>query len=323
MTQRADTELIVANLGTPEAATPEAVRDFLNEFLSDPMVVEYPRWFWIPLLRGIILRTRPKRVAEAYQSIWSSGGSPLRVQTEALVASMQEQAPDGTLVASAYRYGEPSIEQRLTRAFERSERVVFTTLFPQRTRSSSGSPAREAVRVAKKLGCFDRLTIRPMSFTDKLYVEALSDKVRQTAAEFEGAEPIHLLTSFHSIPAAVNRREGERYTQDCSATYRAMLSALEWPEERAGLAYQSVFGPAKWVGPATADRLEALPGEGVKRLLVTMPGFLTDGLETLEEIGEEGQETFLKAGGEEFRCTSAVADHPRLARALLGLALPN
>ncbi len=322
MTDRAPVELVLANLGTPAAPEAPEVRAFLDEFLSDPMVVEYPRWFWLPLLRGIILRTRPARVAEAYRTIWSPEGSPLRVQTETLVQRLQAAAPEGVLVSSAYRYGQPNIEQRLQRAFERADEVVFTTLFPQRTKSSSGSPEREAERVARSLGCAERLHLRPLSITAPGYLDALADRVRQERAAFDGDEPVHLLASFHSIPASVNRREGERYTQDCTTTYQALLAALDWPEQEASLAYQSVFGPAKWVGPATADRLAELPAQGVKNLLVTMPGFLTDGLETLEEIAVEGRETFLKAGGEQFRCTPAIADHARLAQALLEPVLP-
>ncbi len=322
MTATQSVELVIANLGTPAAPEAPEVRAFLDEFLSDPMVVEYPRWFWLPLLRGVILRSRPKRVAEAYRSIWSSGGSPLRVQTEALVATLAEDAPAGVRVSSAYRYGSPNIEERLRRAFERSEQVVFTTLFPQRTKSSSGSPEREAQRVARSLGCSDRLHLRPLAMAAEGYVDALADRVRQARIAFEGDEPVHLLASFHSIPQAVNRREGQRYTADCTATFEALLNELDWPKEHASLAYQSVFGPAKWVGPATADRLAALPGEGVSNLLVTMPGFLTDGLETLEEIAIEGRETFLKAGGQQFRCTPAIADHGSLRRALLAPVWP-
>ncbi len=320
MTQRVPLEIILTNLGTPSEPTAQAVRVFLREFLGDPMVVEYPRWFWLPLLNGIILRTRPKRVAHAYQSIWSEGGSPLRVQTEAMAQGLQGMASQEILVSSAYRYGSPNIEERLTRAFERAEKVLFTSVFPQRTASSAGSPDKEAGRVARALGMQDRLHVAPLSPVAPGYIQAVAERVLAAQERFEGGALDHLLLSFHSIPDSVNRREGERYSRDCEATFEALLERLRWPKEHASLAYQSVFGPAKWIGPATSDRLGELGQQGVKRLLVSMPGFMSDGLETLEEIAIEGKATFLQSGGQEFHCAAAVQDHPALMGAYLELA---
>jgi len=317
MPERAPLEYVIANLGTPAEASEQGVRAFLREFLGDPMVVEYPRWFWIPLLNGVILRKRPVRIAKLYASIWQPGGSPLRVQTESLAAALQAAAPEGTWVSSAYRYGAPNIAERLERAFQRAERVVFTSLFPQRTASSSGSADAEARAVAHRLGASDRLELRPLDPTHGDYVGALADRILASQSQFSGGRAEHLLVSFHSIPAGVDRREGRRYTRDCEATYEALLERLDWDPTHASLAYQSVFGPAKWVGPATSKRLAELGQEGIERLLVCMPGFLTDGLETLEEIAVEGLATFQAAGGREMIAVPALADHPSLIRAIL------
>ncbi len=313
-------EHVIANLGTPKDPTPEGVREFLAEFLGDPLVVQWPAWLWKPILHGIVLRNRPKRIARLYQSVWSERGAPLRVQTEDLVQALSEAVGVNVHVTAAYRYGNPSIEACIRRAFERSNRVVFTQLFPQRAASSSETANREAQRVARELGREKDLVVAPLSPVDPRYISALADRVRGSLPKFEGGVPPHLLVSFHSIPASVNRQEGEVYTQDCTATFEALLAELGWNRDNAGLAYQSVFGPAKWVGPATSDRIAGLAAGGTKRLLVTMPGFLCDGLETLEEIGVEGRGTFLAAGGSEYHCAPAVAGHPALLESLASLS---
>ncbi len=312
-------EQVIANLGTPVEPTEQAVRAFLAEFLGDPMVVEWPAWFWKPILHGIVLRRRPARVARLYSSIWSEQGAPLRVQTESIVAGIAEALPDSEGVSSAYRYGSPSIDDVLERAFSRSARVVFTNLFPQRTASSSGSADRQAYRAAERMGRADDLTIAPLSPTDGGYVQALADRVRSAAELFEDGPADHLLVSFHSIPESANRREGGVYTADCKATFDSLLDSLDWDPARASLAYQSVFGPAKWVGPATCDRLAELAKSGVSKLLVTTPGFLCDGLETLEEIAVEGRKTFMAAGGLQMHCTKSVSGHSELLKSLAAL----
>ncbi|MEZ6005509.1 MAG: ferrochelatase [Planctomycetota bacterium] len=311
--------LVIANLGTPETATEEGVREFLGEFLGDPMVVEYPRWLWLPILERIILRKRPARIARLYQSIWSEGGSPLRVQTEKLVKALSQEVPEGWKVVSAYRYGRPSIANRVAEGLRDGGEVYFTSLFPQRTASSSGSAEAEALRVARKFGAADRLHLRPLPATDADYIGALAEGVNQQLAVLP-AKPDHLLVSFHSIPQAVDRREKGLYRIDCKATFEGLLAKLEWDPAKATLAYQSVFGPAKWIGPSTAATLAELPSKGVRSLLVTMPGFLTDGLETLEEIAVEGRSTFLGAGGSTYATVPAIADEPTLRRALLRIA---
>ncbi len=312
-------EHVIANLGTPTEPTEQAVREFLRGFLGDPMVVEWPRWFWKPILHGIVLRRRPARIARLYRNIWSEQGAPLRVQTESMVAELAAQLPTSAHASSAYRYGSPSIEDSIQQAFSRSKQVVFTNLFPQRTASSSGTADWEARRVADALGRDKDLTIAPLSPTDRGYVQALAKRVRSAQELFTRGSAEHLLVSFHSIPESVNRRERGVYTADCRATYEALIQSLDWDPERASLAYQSVFGPAKWVGPATCERLAELARGGVSRLLVTTPGFLCDGLETLEEIAVEGRRTFLDAGGQEMHRANAVSGHPDLLKSLAAL----
>ncbi|MCB9903795.1 MAG: ferrochelatase [Planctomycetes bacterium] len=313
--ERQALEVLLVNLGTPDEPTADGVRRFLDEFLSDPLVVDWPRFLWLPILRGIVLRKRPERVAELYRSIWSPSGSPLRVQTEDLARRLAEELGDDATVRAVYRYGTPSLEEELHASASRAKRVVAVPLFPQRTASSSGSVQVELARAARALSIDGRVECRELAPDDSHYVEALRDRVRESFAALD-TPPEHLLVSFHGIPARVDRKEGAGYSADCAATAAALLDALDWDPARATLSFQSRFGPERWLGPATADLLLELPKRGVRRLGVVAPGFLTDGLETLEELGVQGRESFLEAGGTEFTLVPAVADHQALAAGL-------
>lgn len=312
-----DGTLILANLGTPAAATAPAVRAFLEEFLSDPLVVDYPGWFWRPVLRNMVLRSRPERVAEAYRSIWRPAGSPLEDDTLRIVAACAARLRDRWDVVHAYRYGERSLERVVgERLAAGAPRLVVVSVFPQRTSSSSGSIRKEAARIAGARGLGDRLLVRDLAPDAPGYADALAARVREA---FAGAPPEHLLVSYHGIPVRYDRAERGRYREDCLATTRALLARLEWPEAKATHAYQSRFGPEPWIGPGTAERIEALARSGVRSLGVVTPGFLTDGLETLEEIGIRGREAFEAAGGEHYVAVPAAADHPRLVDELVAL----
>jgi len=312
--------LLLVNLGTPAAPTPEAVRAFLEEFLSDPAVVDLPGWFWRPVLRTMVLRNRPARVAHQYASIWTPEGSPLRVATERMVAALRARANGAFTVSAAYRYGEPSLDAEMARlAREGASRVIVAPLFPHRTDATTGTAFRRAREAAARAGIADRIVERVIAADDAGFVRATVAVWREMLAA-DGREPDHLLLSYHGIPVRYDRRERRTYTADCEATTRALLAALGWPAERATHAYQSKFGPEPWLTPATADVLAALPARGVRRVAVITPGFLTDGLETLEEIGIRGAETFTEAGGETLRRVRAVEDHPDFVASLAALA---
>jgi ferrochelatase len=291
--------VVLVNLGTTRAPEPAAVRAFLEEFLSDPMVVDYPRWLWRPILARI-LRSRPERVAEQYRAIWTEEGSPLVSGTKRIAEALR--AASGAEVREAYRYGEPS----LSRELETPGRLVIP-LFPQRTSSTTGT-------IERLVGTRARVAFIPPD--DPGYIEAQADRFRGAVGY---APTEHLLVSFHGIPSRYDRAEGGLYRRDCQATYRALLSRLDWPESRATLAFQSRFGPEPWIGPSTAKTLERLGRSGVRSVAVATPGFLTDGLETLEEMGIRGRETFSSAGGERLVLVPAVADHPSFILSLAAL----
>lgn len=311
---------VLVNVGTPAEPTPASVEAFLTEFLSDPAVVDYPAWFWRPVLRTMVLRRRPARVAHMYESIWTEHGSPLRAATERVARALRAHGEGRFRVSTAYRYGSPSIDavvQRLAR--EERGPVVVVPLFPQRTGATTGTALQRARVAAGRHAIVHRLEERHVEPDAAGYVEAMVARWREALA---GArrEPEHLVVSFHGIPARYARRERWRYVRDCEATTRAFLDASGWPAARATLAYQSKFGPEPWLTPATSDVLAALPGRGVRHVAVLTPGFVTDGLETIEEIGIRGEEGFREAGGETFVRVAAVEDHPAFVAALAALA---
>lgn len=293
--------VLLVNLGTTRAPEPEAVRAFLQEFLSDPMVVDYPRWLWRPILDRI-LRSRPEKVAEMYRSIWTGEGSPLVSGTRRIAEALR--AASGAEVREAYRYGEPS----LSREIEAPGRLVIP-LFPQRTGSTTGT-------IERLVGTRARVVFIPPD--DPGYVDAQADRFQNAVGD---AAPEHLLVSFHGIPSRHDRAEGGQYRRDCETTFRSLLRRLDWPESRATLAFQSRFGPEPWIRPATATTLERLARSGVRSVAVATPGFLTEGLETLEEIAIRGKETFSSAGGERFVHVPAVADHPSFILSLASIVV--
>ena len=312
--------LVLVNLGTPKQPSPDSVREFLDEFLSDPAVVDLPRWVWLPILRGIVLRKRPARVAELYGSIWSAGGSPLRVATEQIVASVRERASGRFGVSAAYRYGEPSLDTVMhALASDGTGPVIVSPLFPHRTDATTGTAFRRAREAAERAGIAARLVERLIHPADPGYVEAMAAQWRRAVAEADH-EIEHVVVSFHGIPVRYDRREGGVYMRDCEATTRAFLEAIDWPRDRATLAFQSKFGPEPWLKPATADVLEELPRRGVRRVAVITPGFLTEGLETIEEIGIRGRESFLEAGGTHFLRVGSVEAESAFLDSLAALA---
>jgi ferrochelatase len=312
--------LLLVNLGTPKEPSPASVREFLDEFLSDPAVVDLPRWLWLPILRGIVLRKRPARVAELYGSIWSADGSPLRVATEQIVAGVRERACGRFAVSAAYRYGEPSLDTAMQAlAGDGSAPVIVSPLFPHRTDATTGTMFRRAREAAERAGIAERLVERLIHPADPGYVEAMAAQWRRAVTEADH-EIEHLVVSFHGIPVRYDRREGRLYMRDCEATTHAFLDAIGWPRDRATMAFQSKFGPEPWLKPATADVLEQLPRRGVRRVAVITPGFLTEGLETIEEIGIRGRESFLEAGGTHFLRVGSVEAESAFLDAVAALA---
>lgn len=273
------------------------MRAYLAEFLSDPRVVELPRWLWLPLLHGVVLRKRPAQSAEKYAKIWTPEGSPLAVHTARQAQLLR--AATGMPVEYAMRYGDPGIAAVLPRL---TGRVRVVPLYPQYARSTTES-------------------IRDVVGREVEFVEDFHDHPGYIAALAELVEelPDVLVMSFHGLPQrAVDR--GDPYRDQCLRTARLLAEALGLPEDRYRVTFQSRFGPARWLQPYTADVLAELGAARTPRVHVLCPGFVSDCLETLEEIAIEGAKIFRAAGGGEFRALPCLNESPRWMAALADIA---
>jgi ferrochelatase len=303
----AATGVLVVNLGTPDAPTPEAVRRFLAEFLSDPRVVDLPRLPWQIVLRTFILPFRPKKSAHAYQQVWTPAGSPLLTGTEALTRALgrrlasELRAPPA--VAMGMTYGEPSI----ARAVERlqaagARRLVVLPLFPQYSATTTEAALdRVDAALARWQPAPERIVIEDYH-ADPGHIEALASSIRRARLPWD-----HLLFSFHGIPRRY-AAAGDPYGERCLATARLVAARLSLPAGRWSVAFQSRVGRARWLEPYTEDRLRELAAAGVQRIAVACPGFAVDCLETLEEIAIRGAATFIGAGGIDFEYIPALND---------------
>jgi ferrochelatase len=285
------------------------VRRYLAEFLSDPRVVEIPRLLWLPLLHGIVLRSRPARSAEKYAKIWTAEGSPLAVHTRRQAELLAARLP-GARVAWAMRYGEPSIAAALAALQDCAERLVVP-LYPQYARSTT-----ESVR-----DCLPRGLPMVEHFHDHpAYIAALAAGIRRHWAQHGRAE--RLVLSFHGLPQRAVER-GDPYERQCRATARLLCAALGLDESESLVTFQSRFGPARWLEPYTEPALVALARAGVKTVDVACPGFVSDCLETLEEIGIGARAAFIAAGGAELRLVPCLNEDPEWIEALAQIALDS
>ncbi|WP_310469044.1 ferrochelatase [Sphingomonas sp.] len=288
--------LLLINLGTPDAPTASAVRRYLAEFLSDRRVIEIPPIAWQPILRGIILNTRPKKSAHAYQQVWTEDGSPLAAITARQAAALQRDLGDSVLVEWAMRYGNPGVSAAIERMKTAGcERILAAALYPQYCAATTAS-ANDAVFAAlAAMRWQPALRTLPPYHDDPLYIDALKASIERQLAALDFT-PDRLLLSFHGMPQRTLIL-GDPYHCHCRKTARLLSDQLSLPVDTA---FQSRFGRAKWLEPATDTTLAAYPAQGVKRIAIAAPGFSADCLETLEELGLRGRDTFVAAGGTHF-----------------------
>ncbi len=297
--------VLVVNLGTPDAPEPGPVKRYLAEFLSDRRVVEIPPIAWQPILRGIILNTRPKKSAHAYSQVWTEEGSPLAVITRQQAEAMQQRLGANVTVDWAMRYGTPSIPERLQALMDAGcERILLAPLYPQYSGATTATVVDKAADKLKAMRWQASLRTLPPYHDDAAYIDALaSDLSRQLdALPFD---PEVLLLSFHGMPQRTLDL-GDPYHCHCQKTSRLLQEKLERPGLRFRTTFQSRFGRAKWLEPATDIVLEEEAKSGTKRLAIAAPGFSADCLETLEELAIQGKEQFTEAGGEQFAVLSCL-----------------
>ena len=314
------TGVLLVNLGTPAAPTAAAVRRYLAEFLSDPRVIETPRWLWWPILHGVTLRIRPARSARAYASIWTPQGSPLRVQSEALTAALRaDLLRRGTpvKVALAMRYGEPALAPAIA-ALQAAgvRRLLVLPLYPQFSAASTGSAFDAVTRALTRLRWPPELRFVNDYHDDANYIDALATSVREYWRE-QGREQ-RLLLSFHGLPQRCVDA-GDPYFDQCQTTARLLRERLDLGEEEMAVSFQSRVGREPWLQPYTDELLRRWPADDVRRVQVLCPGFAVDCLETLEEIALRYRETFLAAGGEHLDYIPALNDSAAHMRALHAL----
>jgi ferrochelatase len=290
------TGVLVANLGTPDAPTPAAVRRFLAEFLWDPRVVDLPRLPWWIILNGVILPLRPRKSARAYREIWTEAGSPLLTGTLALAAGLQERLRDSLPCLhrrDRHDVWKPSIDTALQQLRSAGvNRLVVLPLYPQYSATTTASVQDRVQAALARWPSPPELRFIDDYHSDARYIAAVAASI---AARRSGPAPFdHLLFSFHGIPQRY-ADAGDPYGERCRETARLVVERLALPPEQWSLAFQSRVGGARWLGPYTEEQLVALAKRGVRRLAVACPGFAVDCLETLEEIAMRGRT--LPAGG--------------------------
>ena len=316
--------VVLVNLGTPGAPTADAVRRYLREFLSDPRVVELPRWLWWPILNGPVLALRPSRSAAKYAAVWTAEGSPLLVgsqrQTAALGAELALRGLDID-VALAMRYGQPSVESVLQQLRSRHvTRMLVLPLYPQYSAATTASALDAFNTVMARLRDVPEVRWVKHFADDDGYIQALTATVVDHWQRCGRGDC--LLISFHGLPRR-NLELGDPYHCECQKTARLLAQALGLELSAYRVSFQSRFGRARWLEPSTVDTLQSLARGGVRRVDVICPGFVADCLETLEEIAIEGKAQFLTAGGQELRYIRCLNDSPRFIRALADLVERN
>jgi len=323
--------VLLVNLGTPDAPTPSAVRRYLAEFLSDPRVVEIPAILWKLILYCAILPTRPAQSAKKYAAIWTKDGSPLAVHSvrqKSLLMGMlgqrmkREGLPaDYAPVELGMRYGEPSIASALDRLRAAgSTKILVLPLYPQYSASTTATVFDAVARHLANVRRAPALRFVDAFHDDVGYVKALAQNVNDYWMKH--GRPDRLVMSFHGVPRRTLEL-GDPYHCHCQKTARLLAQELGLASDQWSLAFQSRFGKAEWLKPYTAEVLASLGAAKVRRVDVVCPGFVSDCLETLEEIGMEVRDTFVKAGGGEFHAIPCLNEHPRWIAALSDLAWRN
>ena len=309
--QQARTAIVLCNLGTPDAPTAPALRRYLAEFLGDSRVVEIPAPIWALILHGIILRVRPKKSAAKYASIWTPEGSPLKVWTERQASLLGESLSargHHVTVRPAMRYGQPSMDSVLDNLrAEGHTRILVLPAYPQYSGTTTASVFDAAALWGLKARQLPEFRFINRYHDHPGYIAALADRVRQHWTDKGRAD--HLVMSFHGVPERTLQR-GDPYHCECHKTGRLLAQALGLGKDDYTVTFQSRFGKAKWLEPYTEPTLVAKAQQGLKSVDVCCPGFVSDCLETLEEIQMEVREAFLHAGGERFEYISCLNDSP-------------
>jgi len=306
--------VLLVNLGTPDGTSYRPMRRYLAEFLTDRRVIEWSRLYWYPILYGIVLNRRPQRVGKAYEAIWNKEldesflRTYTRAQAEKLGAALAPLSPRIT-VDWAMRYGQPSIASRIDALHKAGcERIVLFPLYPQYAASTTATVNDKAFESLQAMRWQPALRVVPPYHDDPVYIEALAASIRAELGKLAW-QPEVIVASFHGIPKSYFEK-GDPYYCHCHKTARLLREALGLNERELALTFQSRFGPEEWLQPYTDETVVKLAKDGVKRIAVINPGFVSDCLETLEEIAVMARDSFLEAGGEAFVHIPCLNDTP-------------
>lgn len=331
------TGILLLNTGSSSAPETGPTRRYLRQFLSDPRVIDIPAWKRWLLLNLIILPTRPRQTAEAYREIWTERGSPLIAISEDFAAALGRELPDAE-IAIGMAYGEPTIEQALVALTgKRVDRILVAPMFPQYASATTGSVVNAAYEIAARMYNVPPLSVLPPYYADPGFIDAWA---ALASPELESYGPDHLLISYHGLPERQIRKGDPTgnhclckpdccdsavaanqycYRRHCMETTRELVKRLGLAPESYTVSFQSRLGRDPWLTPYTDETIAALAERGVKRLAVLCPAFVADCLETLEEIGMQGKETFIEHGGESYKLLPCLNDSPAWAAALAAL----
>lgn len=293
--------VLLINLGTPDALDYWSMRRYLGEFLSDKRVVELPQILWQLILQGPILTFRPKKSAAAYREIWNKGldESPLRTITREQTEKLQDRFGNAVRVEFAMRYGNPSIPSLMNQMFDDGcWKILCVPLYPQYASSTTGSVVDKIGDTLKAMRWQPTIRVAPPFYDDPEYIRILAKSVQKQIDALD-EKPEMLVASFHGVPKEYLLK-GDPYHCQCQKTGRLLREALGWPEEQFKVAFQSRFGPKEWLKPYADELIEELGQQGVKRVAVVSPAFISDCVETLEEIAIGLNETFQEAGGDQL-----------------------
>jgi protoporphyrin/coproporphyrin ferrochelatase len=316
--------VLLVNLGTPEGTSYWPMRRYLSEFLSDRRVIETPRLIWQPILQGLVLSVRPKKSGALYASIWNRerNESPLktftRAQAEKLAAELSTE--ESVIVDWAMRYGKPAIAERLHRLVKSgSDRILLFPLYPQYSATTTATVNDRAFDVLKTMRRQPALRTVPPYYDEPVYIDALAESIESYLGRLD-FEPEVLIVSYHGLPKAYLDK-GDPYHCHCQKTSRLLREKLGWSENRLLTTFQSRFGPQEWLQPYTDKTVERLAKEGVKRIAIVNPGFVSDCVETLEEIAVLNRKIFLHHGGQHFAHVPCLNDSPQGMRVITTLVL--
>ena len=300
--------VVLVNLGTPDGTDYWSMRRYLSEFLSDPRVIEVPMPIWQLILQGPILTFRPSKSGRAYKKIWTEEGSPLLLYTKRQAELLSARiGSDDLIVDFAMNYGNPSIASRVMALKDQGcDRICVVPLYPQYSAATTASVCDRTFKVLEKMRWQPAVRTAASFHDQPVYIEALATKISDHIASLDFT-PDRVLMSYHGIPKAYFEK-GDPYHCHCHKTTRLVSEKLGWDEGFAMTTFQSRFGPTEWLKPYTDETLEALPEQGVKKIVVVSPAFISDCLETLEELAMEGREEFLEAGGEAYSVVPCLND---------------